>query len=61
MQYTAAILVSIVLVLVVVAALLAAPMTGKLGLAAGITLAVFSVCELIAFSLMATLVKKGAG
>lgn len=58
-QYMAAILVSVVLILVVVAASVTAPINGKLGLAAGILLAVFSVLELIAFSLMAAVLKDG--
>ena len=57
-QYMATILVSIVLVLVVAAALQAAPTTGKLGLAAGVTLVVFSVFQLVAFSLMADVAQK---
>lgn len=57
-QYMATILVSIVLVMVVAAALQAAPTTGKLGLAAGVTLVVFSVFQLVAFSLMADVTQK---
>lgn len=58
MQFVAITLVSVVLVLAVAAALQTARMTGKLGLAAGITLALFSVFELIVFSLMASVVQK---
>eukprot|EP00903_Cladosiphon_okamuranus_P015922 g14707.t1 len=52
-QYMAIILVTVVLVLVVVAACMAAPISQKLGLAAGIMLAVVSVCEMITFAMMA--------
>lgn len=55
-QYAATILVSIVLVVVVVAACMPAPMTGKLGLAGGIGLAVFAVFQLIAFACMADMI-----
>lgn len=54
----ATILISFVLVVVVVAAFMRAPLTGKLGLAAGIMLAVFSVFQLIAFACMAALASK---
>lgn len=57
-QILATILVSLILVLVIVAAFMQAPITGKLGLAAGIALAVTSVFQLIAFSLMAAFADK---
>lgn len=57
MQFVAIALVSVVLFLVVAAALRTAPTTGKLGLAAGTTLAVFSVFQLIVFSLAASVTK----
>ena len=50
MQYVALCLVSVVLFLVVAAAFMDSPTTGKLGLAAGITLVVFTVSQLIALS-----------
>lgn len=49
---------SVLLVLAIIAAFMAAPNTGKLGLAAGIGLALFSVVQLIAFSLMAAFIEK---
>ena len=57
-QYMATIFVSVILVLVVVAAFMAAPITGRLGLGAGIALAVFAVFQLIAFALMAAFVEE---
>jgi len=54
----ATIIVSFILVAVVVAAFMAAPTTGKLGLAAGIALVVFSVFQLIAFALMAAFAEE---
>lgn len=42
----------------VAAAFMAAPVTGKLGLAAGITLAVHAVFQLIAFGLMADFINS---
>lgn len=54
----ATIIVSVILVLVIVAAFMTAPVTGKLGLAAGIALIVFSVFQLIAFALVAAHVDK---
>ena len=57
-QFLATTILSIALVVIVVAAFMAAPMTGKLGLAAGITLLLFSLFELIAFSLIAAFVGK---
>lgn len=52
MQYVAISLVSVVLVLVVAAACTASPASGRLGLAAGITLGLFSVFQIVAFSLV---------
>lgn len=57
-QYLATILISAILVLVVVAAFMPAPVTGKLGLATGISLVVFSVFQLIAFSCMVAFVAE---
>ncbi|CAN0265282.1 unnamed protein product [Scytosiphon promiscuus] len=54
----ATILVSIVLVVVVVAAFMRSPVTGKLGLAAGMMLTVFAVFQLIAFACMAAMASK---
>ncbi|CAN0052028.1 unnamed protein product [Scytosiphon promiscuus] len=57
-QYTAAILISFVLVLVVVAAFTRAPDTGKLALAVGVMLAMFSVFQLVAFAVVASFSAK---
>ena len=55
----ATIIVSFALVVVVVAAFMPPPTTGTLGLALGIMLAVFSLFQMIAFSLMAGVVDEG--
>ena len=57
-QFIATIIVSFALVVVVLAALASPPTTGLLGLALGIMLAVFSLFQMIAFSLMAALVAE---
>ncbi|CAM9727466.1 unnamed protein product [Ectocarpus fasciculatus] len=57
-QYMATIVVSIALVVVVVAAFMPAPTTGKLGIAVGIMLGVFTLFELIAFSTFAAFIEK---
>ncbi|CAM9744844.1 unnamed protein product [Ectocarpus sp. 12 AP-2014] len=59
-QYLATIVISVVLVVVVVAAFMPAPVTGKLGLAVGIMLFVFAVFELIAFSTYAAYIQERA-
>lgn len=46
------------MVVVVVAALMPAPITGKLGLAAGIMLGVYTLFQLIAFSTYAAFIKE---
>lgn len=58
-QYLATILMSFIIVVILVAAFMPAPITGKIGLAVGISLIVFSVFELIAFALMAAFAAKG--
>ena len=57
-QYLATILATVVVVLVMVAACMATPITGKLGLAAGVMLAMVSLFELITFSVMAVAIKE---
>ncbi|CAB1098024.1 unnamed protein product [Ectocarpus sp. CCAP 1310/34] len=57
-QYLATIVVSVVLVMVVVAAFTPAPVTGKLGLAVGIMLFVFAVFELLAFCTYAAYIEE---
>eukprot|EP00752_Nemacystus_decipiens_P018611 g16686.t1 len=57
-QFFSTILASVLLVLVFAAASMTAPGTGKLALAAGIGLALFSVVQLIAFSLMLAFVEE---
>lgn len=57
-QILATLLVSLIMVLVFVAAFMKAPLTGKMGLAAGIGLAVTAVFQLIAFSLMASIAEN---
>lgn len=57
-QFLATIIVSFALVVVFVAALSSPPTTGLLGLSLGIMLAVFSLFQMIAFSLVADLVAE---
>ncbi|CAM9697671.1 unnamed protein product, partial [Laminaria digitata] len=57
-QFIATIIVSFALVLVFIAAFTPPPTTGTLGLALGIMMAVFSLFQMIAFSLMAGLVDE---
>ena len=57
-QFIATVLVSVGLVVVFVAAFASPPTTGLLGLALGIMLAVFSLFQMIAFSLMAAVVAE---
>ncbi|CAN0143068.1 unnamed protein product [Pylaiella littoralis] len=59
-QYSSTILVSIIVVLVLVAAFMPAPITGKLGLSVGISLVVYSVFQLLAFALMTAFAVKYA-
>lgn len=54
----ATILLSFGLLLVIFAALVPAPKTGKLGFAVGIMLAVFAVLQLIAFAVLAAFSAK---
>ena len=54
----ATIIVSVALVLAVIAAFTPPPTTGVLGLVLGVMLAVFSLFQMIAFSLMAGLVDE---
>lgn len=58
-QYLAAILISLILVLVLVAAFMSAPRTEKFGLVTGVSLAVYAVFQLIAFALMLAFANKG--
>lgn len=58
-QILATIVISAVLVMVLKAAISPAPRTGKLGLYAGLMLAVFSVFELVAVFLAASYANKG--
>lgn len=53
LQFTATILVSIVVVMIAVASFMQAPACERLGIASGIMLIIFSVLELAAFSTMA--------
>ncbi|CAN0143303.1 unnamed protein product [Pylaiella littoralis] len=57
-QYLAAILISLILVLVLVAAFMSAPRTEKFGLVTGVSLAVYAVFQLIAFALMLAFANK---
>lgn len=59
-QFLATISVSIALVVVIVAAFMAAPLTGTLGFAVGIIMVVFTVFELLAFSLLAAMADESA-
>lgn len=60
-QFTATVIVSLALVVVVTAAFASPPKTGLLGLALGIMLAVFSVFQMLAFSLMVAAVTEREG
>lgn len=58
-QQTAMVLVSIALLLVVVAACVRDPTTGKLGVAVSMTLVMFAIFQVAAFSCMASFTRKG--
>lgn len=57
-QFLATIIVSVALVVVAIAAFTSPPSTGRLGLALGVMLAVFTFFQMIAFSLMAAVVAE---
>lgn len=57
-QFLATVLVSVALVVVFVASFASPPETSRLGLSVGILLVLFSLCQMMAFSLMAAAITE---